>query len=117
MAMAFGVSEILINIEQAAAPDILKTKIKGILPTLLDWMHSIGAILRGSSHQLVKGWRRGFSSLNMNSGVILLFGEGDLLNHRCFRRLRLSLRGGSASCFSSLRNSSQKEAIRPTQKF
>jgi putative tricarboxylic transport membrane protein len=49
MAMGlFGVSEILINIEQTVVSDILKTKIKGVFPTLLDWMHSIGAILRGS---------------------------------------------------------------------
>jgi putative tricarboxylic transport membrane protein len=49
MAMGLvGVSEILINIEQTAAPSILKTKIKGLFPTLLDWRHSTGAILRGS---------------------------------------------------------------------
>lgn len=49
MAMGLvGVSEILLNIEQTAVPDILKTKIKGVFPTLSDWMHSIGAILRGS---------------------------------------------------------------------
>jgi len=49
MAMGLvGVSEILINIEQTAAPSILKTKIKGLFPTSLDWRHSTGAILRGS---------------------------------------------------------------------
>ena len=49
MAMGlFGVSEILINIEQAVAPDILRTKIKDLFPTLLDWMQAKGAILRGS---------------------------------------------------------------------
>ena len=49
MAMGLvGVSEILINIEQTAAPSILKTKIKGLFPTSLDWRNSTGAILRGS---------------------------------------------------------------------
>jgi putative tricarboxylic transport membrane protein len=49
MAMGLvGVSEILINIEQTVAPSILKTKIKGLFPTSLDWRNSTGAILRGS---------------------------------------------------------------------
>ncbi len=49
MAMGlFGISEILTNIEQASVPEILRTKIKGIFPTVSDWMHSKGAILRGS---------------------------------------------------------------------
>ncbi len=49
MAMGlFGISEILLNIEQAAAPEILRTKIRGVFPTVTDWRQSTGPILRGS---------------------------------------------------------------------
>ena len=44
----FGVSEILVNIEETGVRVILKTKIKHLFPTLLDWMQAKGAILRGS---------------------------------------------------------------------
>jgi putative tricarboxylic transport membrane protein len=44
----FGIAEILINIEESAAPEVLKIKIKNIFPNLSDWMQSKGAILRGS---------------------------------------------------------------------
>jgi len=44
----FGISEVLINIEESATPQILKTKIKNLFPSVLDWMQSKGAILRGS---------------------------------------------------------------------
>lgn len=44
----FGISEILINIEQTSNPEILKTKIKNLFPTVADWMEAKGAILRGS---------------------------------------------------------------------
>jgi putative tricarboxylic transport membrane protein len=44
----FGISEVLINIEESAAPQILKTKIKNLFPSMLDWMKAKGAILRGS---------------------------------------------------------------------
>jgi putative tricarboxylic transport membrane protein len=44
----FGISEVLINIEESATPQILKTKIKNLFPSLLDWIQSKGAILRGS---------------------------------------------------------------------
>ena len=44
----FGISEVLINIEKSATPQILKTKIKNLFPSVLDWMQSKGAILRGS---------------------------------------------------------------------
>jgi len=44
----FGIAEILINIEESAAPEVLKTKIKNIFPSLSDWMQAKGAILRGS---------------------------------------------------------------------
>lgn len=44
----FGVSEVLMNIEKTTHAEILKTKIKNLFPTVLDWIQSIGAILRGS---------------------------------------------------------------------
>jgi putative tricarboxylic transport membrane protein len=44
----FGISEVLINIEKTVTPEILKTKIKNLFPTVLDWMQAKGAILRGS---------------------------------------------------------------------
>jgi putative tricarboxylic transport membrane protein len=44
----FGVSEVLINIEKTVTPEILKTEIKNLFPTVLDWIQAKGAILRGS---------------------------------------------------------------------
>jgi putative tricarboxylic transport membrane protein len=44
----FGVSEVLLNIEQAVRRDIIKTSIRGLLPTAKDWKDSTGPISRGS---------------------------------------------------------------------
>lgn len=44
----FGIAEVLTNLEEPADVQILKTKIKGLLPTLKDWLDSIGAIIRGT---------------------------------------------------------------------
>ncbi|HXZ38285.1 MAG TPA: tripartite tricarboxylate transporter permease, partial [Thermodesulfobacteriota bacterium] len=44
----FGVSEVLLNVEQTLERSIFETKIKNLLPTGKDWRDSIGAILRGS---------------------------------------------------------------------
>jgi putative tricarboxylic transport membrane protein len=44
----FGVSEILITLEESINPEILKTKIKNLLPTVSDWRQSRGPIIRGS---------------------------------------------------------------------
>ena len=44
----FGIGEILINIEETSITEILKTKIKNLFPSLLDWMQSIWSILRGT---------------------------------------------------------------------
>lgn len=45
----FGISEVLINIEAGEGRGtLLKTKIKGLFPSLDDWRQSIGAISRGS---------------------------------------------------------------------
>jgi putative tricarboxylic transport membrane protein len=44
----FGIPEVLENIERTGTPEILKTKIKSFFPTLVDWIQSKWAILRGS---------------------------------------------------------------------
>jgi putative tricarboxylic transport membrane protein len=45
----FGVSEVLINVEEkVSSREIFKTKFKGLLPNLQDWKDSIWPILRGS---------------------------------------------------------------------
>ena len=44
----FGISEVLLNIEQTIRRDILKARIKGLLPTARDWRDSAGPIARGS---------------------------------------------------------------------
>lgn len=43
----FGISEILENIEGSKSVEIFKARIKGLLPTLKDWMDSIGSMIRG----------------------------------------------------------------------
>ncbi len=44
----FGIGEILINVEENITTEILKTKLKNLFPSLLDWMQSIWPILRGT---------------------------------------------------------------------
>jgi putative tricarboxylic transport membrane protein len=44
----FGVSEVLINVEQSFKQEIFQTKLKGLLPNREDWRRSIGPIGRGS---------------------------------------------------------------------
>jgi putative tricarboxylic transport membrane protein len=44
----FGIAEVLTNLEESGDVQILKEKIKGLLPTLKDWLDSIGPILRGT---------------------------------------------------------------------
>jgi putative tricarboxylic transport membrane protein len=44
----FGISEVLINIEEGFSRDVFKAKISNLLPSLKDWGDSIGAILRGT---------------------------------------------------------------------
>jgi len=43
----FGISEVLLNVEQSMGRSIFETKITNLLPTLKDWDDSIAAILRG----------------------------------------------------------------------
>ena len=45
----FGISEVLINVEQTISQDVLKTRIKNLLPTAQDWMRAKGPILRGTA--------------------------------------------------------------------
>jgi putative tricarboxylic transport membrane protein len=44
----FGISEVLLNVEQSMERQVFKTKIQHLLPTLKDWGESIWAILRGT---------------------------------------------------------------------
>jgi len=44
----FGISEVLLNVEQTMERSIFETKIKNLLPSLKDWGESIWAILRGT---------------------------------------------------------------------
>ena len=44
----FGVSEVLVNLEQPIAFQIVETKLKGFFPTLRDWADSIKPIIRGT---------------------------------------------------------------------
>jgi putative tricarboxylic transport membrane protein len=44
----FGISEVLINIEEAGIQTVFETKIKGLYPSRQDWKESIGPIGRGS---------------------------------------------------------------------
>ena len=44
----FGISEILLNLEQKIDRDIFKTTVKGLLPTVEDWIQAKWAILRGT---------------------------------------------------------------------
>jgi putative tricarboxylic transport membrane protein len=44
----FGISEVLLNIEQVIRREVFETKIKGLLPSGKDWRESLGAMSRGS---------------------------------------------------------------------
>ncbi len=44
----FGISEMLLNIETKIDREIFKTRVKGLLPTVKDWIQAKGAILRGT---------------------------------------------------------------------
>lgn len=44
----FGVSEVLVNVEEIVERKVGKTKIRGLLPSLQDWKDSIKPIFRGS---------------------------------------------------------------------
>lgn len=44
----FGISEVLLNIEQGIHREVVKTSLKGLLPTAKDWKDSTAPIARGS---------------------------------------------------------------------
>jgi putative tricarboxylic transport membrane protein len=44
----FGISEVLLNIEEGTEQEVFETRIKGLFPTRQDWKDSIGPIGRGS---------------------------------------------------------------------
>ena len=45
----FGISEVLLNVEQSMDASVLKTDIKNLFPTWKDWADSIWPIMRGTS--------------------------------------------------------------------
>jgi len=44
----FGISEVLLNVQQPIQRSVVEDKIRNLLPTLEDWSASIGPILRGT---------------------------------------------------------------------
>jgi putative tricarboxylic transport membrane protein len=44
----FGISEVLVNLEQKAKREVFTTNVKGLFPSLRDWIQSIVPILRGT---------------------------------------------------------------------
>ncbi len=44
----FGISEVLLNIDEASQQEIYQTRISNLLPTLRDWKNSALAIIRGT---------------------------------------------------------------------
>ena len=44
----FGISEVLINLEESSDVSVFREKIGNLLPNLKDWLRSLGAIIRGS---------------------------------------------------------------------
>ena len=44
----FGISEVLLNIEQSSKREVFETKLKGLMPSLRDWKESAGPMARGS---------------------------------------------------------------------
>ncbi len=51
----FGISEVIVNIEDPAERDLLKTSIKNLLPNHQDWRRCYGAIGRGSALGFLSG--------------------------------------------------------------
>jgi putative tricarboxylic transport membrane protein len=44
----FGIGEVLVNIESTVSSEIIKTKIKNLLPSKLDWIEAKWAMVRGT---------------------------------------------------------------------
>ncbi len=44
----FGISEVLLNIEEGINQEVFNTKIKNLFPNLKDWADSIGPVIRGT---------------------------------------------------------------------
>jgi putative tricarboxylic transport membrane protein len=51
----FGVGEVLLNLEKTISTDVVRTKIRGLFPTKLDWMRSKWALVRGTLIGFVMG--------------------------------------------------------------
>jgi putative tricarboxylic transport membrane protein len=59
----FGISEILINLEQVSRVEVIKPSFKSLLPRLKDLKDSMGAILRGSGVGILFGFLPGASHI------------------------------------------------------
>ncbi len=44
----FGLAEVLVSVERSLAPEVIRTRLRNLLPSRPEWRDSIGAILRGS---------------------------------------------------------------------
>ena len=44
----FGIGEVLVNLERTITRDLVKTKVKNLFPSRLDWIESKWALVRGS---------------------------------------------------------------------
>jgi len=59
----FGISEVLLNVEQSIQRTVVEAKIRNLLPTLADWAASVGPILRGTGLGFFLGVLPGGGSL------------------------------------------------------
>ena len=59
----FGISEVLLNVEQGLERSVFDAKIKNLLPTLRDWKESAGPMARGSVMGFLLGVLPGGGSL------------------------------------------------------
>jgi putative tricarboxylic transport membrane protein len=59
----FGISEVLLNVQQPMQRSVVEAGIRNLLPTLQDWSYSIGPILRGTALGFFLGVLPGGGSL------------------------------------------------------
>ena len=66
----FGIGEILVNIEETSTTEILKTKIKNLFPSLLDWMQSIWVYSQGYRYRVLLRYRTWWRSSDFHICVL-----------------------------------------------
>ncbi len=84
----FGIAEILINVEEIVKTEVIKAKVKNLLPNLQDWRDSFWPIIRGSGLGFLLGILPGggaiiasFASYGMEKRISKhpeRFGEGEI---------------------------------------